>query len=110
MRKVWNERRTMNRNLFEMGIVGDVNKGIQSAKQQRLEMVKKTYGLWEEDEAKKPEKIRPKKYVVENMETSANALRESEFRYNYFNFKMDHRVNKDFFLDFLKVLLHLPFI
>lgn len=81
MRKVWNERRTMNRNLFEMGLASDVNKGIQSAKQKRLKMVKQSYGLWNEDDIKEKEKFRPKKHVVENMESEANALRESEFRY-----------------------------
>ncbi len=82
IRKAWNERKTMTKNLTEIGISRDANEvlGIPSSKQKRLQMMKLANGFIEEDVVdEKP--IRPKSKVIEQMELEANEYRESQFRY-----------------------------
>lgn len=88
MRNAWNKRRTMNGNLYDMGLVSDINQvmAIPTAKQQRLKQLQNQNGFLVEDlipekeETVKPETVRPKKYIVEDMTRDANALRESGYR------------------------------
>lgn len=90
MREAWNKKRTLNGNLYDMGLVSDISQvlAIPTAKQQRLKQIKSQSGFLVEDleaadEAKRPTKpaaIRAKKHIVDDMERDANALRESGYR------------------------------
>lgn len=91
MREAWNNKRTMNGNLYDMGLVSDISQvlAIPTAKQQRLQQIKKHQSGFlvedlETDEKTKPGKplaVRTKKHIVDDMERDANALRESGYRY-----------------------------
>lgn len=91
MRKAWNDRKTMTRNLFDMGLASDPNKAlpVKTSKQHRLEVIQLSRGFQVTDAAadsgigNKPKRIpdvRMKKYVLDDMEADANALRQSEFK------------------------------
>lgn len=88
MRNAWNKRRTMNGNLYDMGLVSDINQvmAIPTAKQQRLKQLQNQNGFLVEDlipekeETVKPTPVRTKKFIVEDMARDANALRESGYR------------------------------
>lgn len=90
IREAWNKRRTLNGNLYDMGLVSDISQvlAIPTAKQQRLQQIKKHQSGFlvedlEEDEkakAAKPAVVRTRKHVVDDMERDANALRESGYR------------------------------
>lgn len=87
MRKAWSDRKTMTRNLYDMGLASDANKvlNIKTSKEQRLEIVKLSNGFVEtdHDDTGNPKKLAPvrsKKYVVDDLETKANTFQESEFR------------------------------
>lgn len=68
----------------EIGLGWDPNKVIQipNAHAERVRQIKKMHGFVEEDNKieLQPAK-RPKGFVMEQMESDANALRESNFRY-----------------------------
>lgn len=86
IRKAWENRKTITTNLNDIGLGYDPNKVIKipNAKQQRLQMVKLINGFVEEDNDKLNPSIgnqqRAKGFVMEEMEATANALRESNFR------------------------------
>lgn len=87
MRKAWSDRKTMTRNLYDMGLASDANKvlNIKTSKEQRLEIVKMSNGFVETDQdasgnPKNVAPVRSKKYVLDGLETQANTFRESEFR------------------------------
>lgn len=75
----------MTTNMNEIGLGYDPNKVIKvpNYKQDRLKMVKLVNGFLEEENEKKKateEVVRPKGYVMEQLEEDANAPRESGFR------------------------------
>lgn len=86
MRKAWSDRKTMTRNLYDMGLASDANKvlNIKTSKEQRLQIVKLSNGFVETDQddsgPKNVAPVRNKKYVLDDLETQANTFRESEFR------------------------------
>lgn len=87
MRKAWSDRKTMTRNLYDMGLASDANKvlNIKTSKEQRLEIVKLSNGFVEtdQDDSENPKKaapVRSQKHVIDGLETQANTFRESEFR------------------------------
>lgn len=84
IKKAWENRKTMTNNLNDIGLARDPNKVIKvpNVREQRLKMVKIVNGFMEEDNANKPvvEIVRPKGFVMQQMEEDANALRESNFR------------------------------
>lgn len=97
MRKAWSDRKTMTRNLYDMGLASDPNKAlpVKTSKQHRLEVIQMTNGFTVTDDdgrriveadagiggkpKRKPD-VRMKKHVIEDMEAEANALRQSEFK------------------------------
>ncbi|KAG4076116.1 hypothetical protein HA402_011462 [Bradysia odoriphaga] len=80
IRKAWNERKTLTKNLVDMGISRDPNEllAVPSAKQKRLRMIKLANGFVEEELDEDP--ARPKTKLVEQLEKDANEYRESQFR------------------------------
>lgn len=88
MRNAWSKKRTMNGNLYDMGLISDINQvlTIPTAKQQRLKEVAKIQSgflvedLEDKQKKAKPEPVRAKKHIADDMEKDANALRESGYR------------------------------
>lgn len=91
IREAWNKKRTLNGNLYDMGLVSDISQvlAIPTAKQQRLKQIKEHQSgflvedLEADEKAKKAPKAtaaRTKKHIVDDMERDANALRESGYR------------------------------
>lgn len=101
IKKVWEDRKTITANLREIGLGWDPNKVIKipNAYEKRVNILKKMHGFTEEDNTVEPQPIqRPKGFVMEQMEADANALRESNFRYeqntNYLeHFHGSNRIN-----------------
>lgn len=79
IRQAWDNRKTMTKNLKEIGISRDPNAllSVPSAKQQRLKTIKLANGFVEEDLI---DDTKPMSKVLEQMEHDANEYRESEFR------------------------------
>lgn len=86
---MWEDRKTITSNLKDIGLGWDPNKVIKipNARDQRAKLAKKMHGFTEEDNTSesKPQIKRSKGFVMEQMEADANALRESNFRYEESN-------------------------
>lgn len=83
---MWEDRKTITSNLRDIGLGWDPNKVIKipNARDERVQMIKKMHGFVEEDNTPKSETEpvkRSKGFVMEQMEADANALRESNFRF-----------------------------
>lgn len=87
IKNAWEDRKTITANLRDIGLGWDPNKVIKfrNAKEERRNLIKKMHGFTEEDndatETPKPV-IRSKGFIMEKMEADANALRESNFRFD----------------------------
>lgn len=85
---MWEDRKTITSNLKDIGLGWDPNKVIKipNARDERTKLMRKMHGFIEEDNTTNPEPVkRSKGYVMEQMEADANALRESNFRFDIQN-------------------------
>lgn len=82
IRKEFDNRKTLNRNINDMGLVFNVNKslGLPNNKRDRVKLANGFFEEEQSDSEQKPMRVAPKNHVAEELQKDAKALRESKFK------------------------------